>query len=149
MKALSIHPVPAMYIAEGIKRIEVRTWETNYRGDLLICSTAKKARGTIPSHALCVAQLSDIVPLEYKHLDYAMMDKRHFHKDDNLQAWILDDIRIIKPIPIKGKLGLWNYDGEIEYIPREEWQFPLDMPEEEFLKRSEEFTKKYWADITI
>lgn len=147
MKALSIHPVPAMYIAEGIKRIEVRTWETDYRGDLLICSTAKKAKGTIPSHALCVVELSDILPLEERHLEYAMMKKSQWKYD--CYAWILDNIRIIKPIPIKGKLGLWECNEEIEYIPREEWQFPWDMPEEEFLKRSEEFTKKYWADLTI
>ena len=29
-------------------------------------------------------------------------------------AWILDDIRIINPIKVKGKLGIWNYEGDIK-----------------------------------
>ena len=36
--------------------------------------------------------------------------------DPNQYAWILDDIRIIKPFPVKGKLSLWECDHEIEYL---------------------------------
>lgn len=62
MKALSIHPVYAGLIWAGDKTIECRSWRTDYRGDLLICSTAKKIKDTIPGHALCVVTLADIVP---------------------------------------------------------------------------------------
>ena len=41
MKALSVHPVFAMKIFSKEKTIELRTWKTDYRGDLLICSTQK------------------------------------------------------------------------------------------------------------
>lgn len=41
MKALSIHPEYAMNIIKGLKTIEVRSWTTKYRGDMLICATAK------------------------------------------------------------------------------------------------------------
>lgn len=37
MKALSIHPYYAIGIVTGDKTI-VRTWSTDYRGDILICS---------------------------------------------------------------------------------------------------------------
>ncbi len=114
MKALSIHPDYAMGIMIGNKTVECRTWSTDYRGDLLICSTAKKLKDTIPGHALCVANLADVVPFEKKHLDAAMMPTSDYRP--GLFAWILDNVRVIRPIPLKGKLSLWNYDGNIEVI---------------------------------
>ena len=137
MKALSIHPLFVDMIINEEKTIEVRTWKTNYRGDILICSTAKKLKGTIPSHALCVVRLADVVPLKKKHLNAACMSKM-----PNIEsyAWILEDIRIIKPIPIKGRLGLWNFEPEdkIEYIP------DVDTEEE-----AEALAKELWGDIEI
>lgn len=130
MKAISIHPFYAMAIADGIKTVECRTWKTDYRGPLLICSTAKKYHGTIPGHALCVVTLKDVVPFELKHLQPAMMTKKDY-QPGAFYAWILEDNRIIKPIPLKGKLSLWNYDGPIEYIPPELWALPDGAPEPE------------------
>ena len=118
MKALSIHPVYAGLIFAGQKTIEVRTWKTDYRGDILICSTAKKFHYTIPSHALCVVRLADIVPLKVSHLDAACLPKSEYNKD--AFAWILDDLRIIRPFYVKGKLSLWECDHEIEYLQKPE-----------------------------
>lgn len=114
MKALSIHPIFASMIFCGDKTIEVRTWSTDYRGDLLICSTNKKIKDTIPGHGLCVVTLKDVVPMQKKHCKAACMPQSAFQP--GLFAWMLEDLRLIKPIPLKGKLSLWNYDGEIEYI---------------------------------
>ena len=116
MKALSIHPVPACAILAGQKTVEVRTWATKYRGDLLICSTQHKIKDTIPGHALCVVTLEDVVPFTDKHLKGAMAKKSDIGDYEGVYAWIISDIRWIRPIPLKGKLGLWNYDGEIEYL---------------------------------
>lgn len=119
MKALSIHPYYALAIAEGVKSVECRTWQTDYRGDLLICSTAKKSKGTIPAHALCIVELYDIVPFEKKHLQLAAMQPKDFQA--GTFAWKIRNNRIIKPIPVKGALSLWNFDDEskIEIIPNE------------------------------
>lgn len=114
MKALSIHPYFAGAIFAGQKTVEVRTWKTDYRGDLLICSTNKKLKDTIPGHALCVVRLADVVPFTKKHLEAACMHPNEYQ--DGLFAWLLEDLRYIRPIPLKGKLGLWNYDGELEYL---------------------------------
>lgn len=38
MKALSVKQPFAGLIAAGVKRLETRTWETTYRGPLLICA---------------------------------------------------------------------------------------------------------------
>ena len=118
MKALSIHPGYAGLIFAGEKTVECRTWKTDYRGDLLICSTAKKFHDTIPGHALCVVTLKDIVPFTKEHIKPACMDG--FKVEPGLYAWILDNLRIIRPIPLKGKLSLWDYDGEIEYLKQPE-----------------------------
>ena len=42
MLALSISPDYALEMLEGLKTTEYRSWQTKHRGDLLICSTAKK-----------------------------------------------------------------------------------------------------------
>ena len=114
MKALSIHPYYAMGIFFLEKTVECRSWTTSYRGDILICSTAKKYTDTIPGHALCVVNLKDIVPMKKEHLKAAMMYEDEYSPDQ--YAWILDDVRIIKPFPVKGKLSLWTCDHEIEYL---------------------------------
>ena len=114
MKALSISPEYACAIFCGEKTVECRTWSTNYRGDILICSTAKKIKGTIPGHALCVATIKDVVPMEKKHLKAACM--RNAEYNPSSYAWILDNIRFIRPFAVKGKLSLWNCDHAVEII---------------------------------
>lgn len=114
MKALSIHPYFAGMIFAGKKTIECRTWQTDYRGEILICSTNKKLKDTIPGHALCTVKLVDIVPFKKEHLQAACMAPADM--PENAFAWIFEDIRPIRPIPLKGRLSLWNYDGEIEYL---------------------------------
>ena len=118
MKALSIHPFYACKIFSGEKTVECRSWSTSHRGDLLICSTAKKFKDTMPGHALCVVTLKDVVPFEKKHLKAALMEPKYY--EPGLYAWILDDVRIIRPIPLKGKLSLWDYNGDIEYLQEPE-----------------------------
>ena len=102
----------------GQKTIECRTWQTDYRGDILICSTNKKHKDTIPGHALCVVRLADIVPFEKKHIEAALLTPQDYRP--GLYAWILEDVRIIKPIPLKGRLSLWEYTGEVEYLKEPE-----------------------------
>ena len=137
MKALSIHPYYAIGIVKGDKTIEVRTWSTDYRGDILICSTAKKIHGLIPSHALGVVELVDIVRFDPNMCRAAVMDKKDFQYGQ--YAWKLANPRIIKPFFVKGKLSLWNYDGAIEYAD-------LTPLEEDPEKWNEDLTA-LWKDI--
>lgn len=136
MKALTIHPAYAMMIVGGQKTVECRTWKTSYRGDILICSSAKKFAGTIPGHALGVVTLKDIVPFTKKHIKPAMVDEMIY----DAYAWILENPRLIKPIPVKGKLSLWNFDRDdmIEYLP-----IPKTPKEDEAL------AVMYWDDLII
>ena len=116
MKALSIHPQYVISILACQKTVEIRSWTTNYRGDILICSTAKKIKETIPGHALCVVTLEDVVPFREEHLKGAMAEKADLPWLMTQNAWILSNVRYIKPFPVKGKLSLWEYDGDIEIL---------------------------------
>lgn len=142
MKALTIHPLYASCIAFGLKTIEVRTWTTDYRGDILITSSAKKLHDTIPSHALCIAELYDVRHIKKKDADAAMMKPAEIDTH-NTFAWCLRNIRLIKPIEIKGRLSLWNCDIQPEII----------MTLEEYLNLSDEDDEivfnQYWASLYV
>lgn len=134
MKALSVHPYDAIGIVIGDKTIECRSWETSYRGDILIVSTAKRIPGLIPGYALGVVTLSNIRPFTKKDLRAALMDEYY----DNLYAWELTNPRIIKPIPLKGQLRLWEYNGKYEIV-----EFPDEEPEDVSEARLTELWKPY------
>lgn len=111
MKAISIRNPFAHFILCGEKDIECRTWQTDYRGDILICSSANpKVKNTICGHALCIARLDSIEPFKKEHLDGACMGEMPENKS---YAWHLTDIRVIKPFPVKGKLNFFNIDDNL------------------------------------
>lgn len=114
MKAITIAPDWLILFMQGEKTIEFRTWKTNYRGEILLCSSAKRIPGCISGHALLVADLTDIVPFKKSHMDPAAMD---FMPDSKGFAWILENIRYIKPFPVKGRLGLFDVDVRPEIFP--------------------------------
>jgi len=117
MKALSVKQPWAGYIACGSKTIETRTWETKYRGLVLICASQKPEKfgpeyfhpevTKITGKALCVAEIVDCVPLEKKH------EEKAFCRAYDGYAWMLENIRPIAPFPVKGQLGLFNVPEEI------------------------------------
>ena len=128
MKALTVQNPSAMQIWGGRKTVEHRTWNTDYRGDILITSSSKKVRNCVCGYALCVVRLADVVPFTKEHVipagylpsnASAVMIDRYPFMDG--YAWILEDVRPIKPFPIKGKLNLWNADIEedkLEFMRR-------------------------------
>ncbi|HJF53770.1 MAG TPA: ASCH domain-containing protein [Limosilactobacillus coleohominis] len=104
MKALSIRPDAALDIMLGQKVEEYRTWSTPYRGDLLICNTAKKIHGTVPGYALCVAKIYDVI-------------ERH-DADGKYYAWKIAPFTKggsywIEPIKVKGQLKLFNVNDRL------------------------------------
>lgn len=130
MKALTLKPDWAMLMFQGDKTVEFRTWKTNYRGDIVICSSAKKMRGCISGNALMVANLKEIVPFRKSHLEAAAMDTM---PDQKGFAWIFDNFRMLYPQPVKGKLGLFDVDIPIKYVPDELTEDEADEFIETFL----------------
>ncbi|MCM1329346.1 MAG: ASCH domain-containing protein [Ruminococcus sp.] len=112
MKALSVRNPWAQLIFEGEKTFEYRTWKTDYRGDLLICSTANpKIKDTICGHAICVVRLNDIVKVTKEN--YQEFENDLTSDDIGIYAWQLTDLRYIQPFPIKGKQGFANVDDSL------------------------------------
>jgi hypothetical protein len=105
MKALSIKQPWASLIAGGFKTIELRSWQTGYRGRILIVSSRKPAFG-LAGYALATATIEACVPMtrEHEQASFCKYDRDAF-------AWVLGDIRRIAPFEVKGQQGLF----EVEY----------------------------------
>lgn len=135
MKALSVDPYYAMKIWFEEKTIEVRTWKTDYRGPVLICSTREKIQGTIPRHALCIAELVDVRPLTRNDCKAAAIPVSAYQK--GLYAWVLGKITTVDPFPVRGMPGLFNVDDKL--IKK------IADPSDDNKKRVE----KIWGSITV
>ena len=55
----------------------------------------------------CVYMTEDFIEAEKKK-DYNNFISGHYKV--GRYAWVLEDVEIIKPIPVKGQLGIWNYN---------------------------------------
>lgn len=121
MKALTIQQPFCNLILSGEKRVENRTWSTEYTGRMIIHSSAgnlRKAKN-IPSNefgaALGTVELEwcvDIDDLEEFVETYPEYEwvRDHEHASGPV-LWILSNpIKWARPIPMKGRLNLWNCD---------------------------------------
>jgi len=105
MKALSVKQPWAGLIASGRKTIETRTWQTQHRGDLLICSSAQP-EGPDSGKALCIVRVVDCRPMTKQDERAACC-----HLYAGAWAWVLEGVRLIDPVPVKGRLGLYELSG--------------------------------------
>lgn len=130
MKVLSITEPYATLIANGVKKIETRSWKTNYRGKIYIhASSTKIHRNTLNNSELmslvdlnclnygfiiCSCTLKDCVSIDDDFINSVKKNKNEFVSgfySNGRYAWILDDIKVLdKPIKAKGHLGIWNYE---------------------------------------
>lgn len=132
MKALTLTQPHASLIPLGAKRIETRSWSTNYRGRIAIHAAKgfpQKARALCQAHPFIEAL--NAFNLTEKDLplgavvatanlwrvqrigtnDYPEEPEKSFGDyRAGRYAWFLDDIRAIEPVPCKGMLGLWEWD---------------------------------------
>ena len=127
MKVLTIKQPFATLIAEGYKEYEFRTWKTKYRGEFLIhagIGVDKKAMEKYkhlnleyPSGCIIAkVTLTDCIEINdesrkmLKEKNNIVYDHIIKHTDWKGYGFKLENIKKIKPIPIKGKLSFWEYD---------------------------------------
>ena len=127
MKVLSIREPWASLIVSGYKEYEFRTWKTNYRGKILIHASKNLEKDNIvrfkginlvykPGFIIGEAELVDCISVTKEFEDDLIRKNEIVYgasKGRSGYAWKLTNIRRINPIEVKGKLGLWNYDGKI------------------------------------
>jgi len=103
IKAISIKEPWADKIAYGDKTIETRTWKTDYRGPILICSS-KLPSTRNSGKALAIAQL-----VEIRHMQEGDEELSFCPVDPARYSWILEDIRPLKrQLDISGKQRLFE-----------------------------------------
>lgn len=106
LKALSLKQPWANMIASGEKTIETRRWPTDYRGPLLIVSS--KAPNIPPTGcAVALAKLCDC-----RRMTKADETAARCQLYPGAYAWVLQDVRPLKPFPVRGQLGI--YDVAVE-----------------------------------
>ncbi len=134
MKVISIKEPFATLITNGIKRIETRSWKTNYRGELFIHASGKslakefltndfvvdliKDMNMNYGNIICRCNLVDCVYMDEKFLEFIKQSPIEYNLGEyklGRYAWLLEDIEPINPIPAKGQLNIWNFDGKYEY----------------------------------
>lgn len=123
MKALTVQQPFAFEIMSGLKTIEVLSWDTLHRGDLLICSSKKPAFSReemeeieddydctlIYGKAICLVRLVDVRPMRRGDEEPALMDEI----DPEAYSWILEAARPVVPFPVKGQQGLFDVDDNL------------------------------------
>ncbi|MBS3113347.1 ASCH domain-containing protein [Candidatus Woesearchaeota archaeon] len=108
MKALCLKEPYASLVLQGKKIIETRIWKTDYRGDILFCCS-QNPKSNISGKAFAIVELIECRPMLKKD-EKAACCKIY----PRANAWLLKNIRPIKPFPIKGQLSLF----EIKFKPK-------------------------------
>ncbi len=102
MKAICIKEPWVSMIVSGQKTIETRKWTTSYKGKLLICAS-KTPQSKLSGKAVAVVDLVDCRPMTKEDEKKACCELY-----EGANAWILENIQQITPVPIKGQLGLFD-----------------------------------------
>jgi hypothetical protein len=115
MKALSIRQPFASRILRGEKRIEVRSWPTEYRGPLVIVSSKRRPspsdikdrEADIPMPCGVAMVLVDLV--DCHPMTAAEAAKLRCERSiGRTQSWILANPRPLKPFSVTGKLRFFE-----------------------------------------
>lgn len=135
MKALSLTQPWATLVALGVKKIETRSWSTEYRGPLAIHASQGITKdslnalqlpefrrvltpagyhylGDMPRGAvIAICELVDVIPTDDVILDVLARQERDFGDFGPRRfAWTLANVkRLETPVPAKGMLSLWEW----------------------------------------
>ena len=126
MKVLTIKQPWATLIMQGDKRYEFRSWQTKYRGELLIHAgksvdkeAIKRLEKYLPENLplgkiLGKVRLVDCIKMSLEFKEMLLKENSEIYTKSVFQenyGWQLTDIDVFEePIEAKGRLSLWEYD---------------------------------------
>jgi len=141
MKAISILQPWASLIVLGHKKIETRSWNTKYRGEILIHASAGKSGINSGIQLDFQQEFSNLQLPKYENLSFGaiigsvnlvdtigfdekfQMETSKYLSSQELEfgdyspgrfGWLLSDPVLFEtPIPAKGKLGIWEFDESL------------------------------------
>jgi hypothetical protein len=133
-RALSIRQPWVYLILEHYKDIEIRTWNTKYRGLIALHASKTfdkegyaylKTRGYFKDMKsedfttgaiLGIANLKNVISFEYK-TEFFNYKSRHLNDeqwyDGRQKGFILKDVKRIDPIECKGALGIFRLENKL------------------------------------
>lgn len=127
MKVISIQEPFGTLILKKHKRVETRSWKTNYRGELYIHTSSSLFKGDLDKafmyvskdelsfgYIICKCRLVDCIEMTDDFIN-SIKDTKEYDLgiyEVGRYAWILDDIEPIDKIKAKGKLNIWEYKGD-------------------------------------
>lgn len=105
------------------KTIEVRSRNTKFRGDLLICSSAKPFSFVHPCGVTCgFVELYDTKPVEdFTPEDWAATCIPEKDRPRKGFGWLMRNPRRVVEMPVKGQLGFYSIvvlKGDLSEYPR-------------------------------
>jgi len=119
MKALSLKQPWVELILQGKKKIEIRKWNTNFRGEFLIHASkvpdmkAMKRFGFKENELLLgfIVGKAELVNVKhYNNKEFKQDKSLHLAtKDFGNYGFILKNVKRIKPIKCNGKLNFWDF----------------------------------------
>ena len=126
MKVLTIKQPWATLIMQGDKRFEFRSWQTKYRGDLLIHAgkgidkeAMKRLTKYLPDEIpfgkiLGKVTLVDCVKMCPEFKDMLLKENPDIYTKSSFQenyGWQVENVMVFdEPIDAKGNLSLWEYE---------------------------------------
>ena len=126
MKVLTIKQPWATLIMQGDKRFEFRSWQTKYRGELLIHAgkgidkeamkrLSKYLPENIPSgKILGKVKLADCIKMSPEFKEMLLKENKDIYTKSSFEekyGWQVTDVEEFKvPIEAKGHLSLWDYE---------------------------------------
>lgn len=119
MKALSLKQPFAELILQGKKKIEIRKWNTNFRGEFLIHASKRPDQESMKKLGFknlpcgfIVGKATLVDVKQYKNEEEMEKDKAL-----HLASWkwgnygfVLKNPKRISPIRCRGSLGFWNFN---------------------------------------
>lgn len=119
MKALSLKQPFAELILQGKKTIELRKWNTHYRGEFLLHASqtpdakAMKHFGFATLPAGCIVGKATLLDVKHYHNEREHAKDQHLHLATRfwgMYGFVLKDVQRFKePIPCKGSLNFWEF----------------------------------------
>lgn len=121
MKALSVKQPWAELIVCGKKLVENRSWETHYRGPLVIHAGKSKSclreYDTDPADWTLGALVGQVQLVDCVPYDCLPARLRRHKFAEGPWCWIVADaVRFEEPLPWPGQLRLFDVDVEVELV---------------------------------
>ena len=118
MKALSLKQPFAELILQRKKKIELRKWNTKFRGEFLIHTSKVSDKESMVKFGFkelpcgCIVGKATLVDVKKYENEAEHKKDKNLHLASRFfgdYGFILKNVKRVKKVPWKGQLGFWNY----------------------------------------